>query len=627
MKRMSFCLVFLLGCVVIGRTVSVAAQDECTAANTLIAFEGKNATGDSAIYTVSPDGSNLKRLTELTGENQTPEWSPSGDEIVYSQNFRLALMDTDGKITRSLQNNPTGVTSPRWSPDGSQIIVKNVRDDTLEIFNIEDGSTTVLVTGTIENPLHEADWSLDGNHILYRISGGTDEGSGLYIIDITQPDASPQIITHPSWDAQWTPDGSQILFFGFDTAGSPVLQLINPDGTNLQNVTPLPLPSSQYRTEYSFSPDGKQVVFIVSNFVDNEIRDDLFLKNLETGEVTQLTDTPDIQEANPDWQPCPGITAANAPQIMFNMSSDEQERVAVNPLTITETQLVDVPVTSELIVTLSEEWVVWRRTDYPNASAAFQAFQESQSSVGLTPATDPKGIEGFEFMSWYKIPEGGVASMTAILLPLKPLEDELGTEITAENIRAALNFTKLFDIELNGRSISVAINPQIPTQAGAMSVFPEQEFVGIIFQSAPADFRQQNQDLLALLLTSLRPEEEPLAIDEFTEFTGREFPLEIIMPSSSGSNATEGQTETTAETAIEGQTCDITAPQTVNLRSGPGTNYGVQGSLANGTTIQATGQKTGVDGRIWYRLDNGGWVRSDIVTAADNCDALPEVEP
>lgn len=66
--------------------------------------------------------------------------------------------------------------------------------------------------------------------------------------------------------------------------------------------------------------------------------------------------------------------------------------------------------------------------------------------------------------------------------------------------------------------------------------------------------------------------------------------------------------------------CTVTGAN-VNLRTGPGTNFGVAGTLS--ATANAVGQATGADGFVWFNLDSGNWVRSDVVTAEGDCASLP----
>jgi WD40 repeat protein len=59
-----------------------------------------------------------------------------------------------------------------------------------------------------------------------------------------------------------------------------------------------------------------------------------------------------------------------------------------------------------------------------------------------------------------------------------------------------------------------------------------------------------------------------------------------------------------------------------NIRSGPGTDYGVSGKLTG--QGNAAGQQTDASGHTWYRLSDGrGWVRDDVVDEIGECNQLP----
>jgi WD40 repeat protein/uncharacterized protein YraI len=55
-----------------------------------------------------------------------------------------------------------------------------------------------------------------------------------------------------------------------------------------------------------------------------------------------------------------------------------------------------------------------------------------------------------------------------------------------------------------------------------------------------------------------------------------------------------------------------------NLRSGPGTDYPVLGTLALNQSVQADGWVTGADGFTWWRLTTGSWARGDVFVDAAN---------
>jgi hypothetical protein len=74
-----------------------------------------------------------------------------------------------------------------------------------------------------------------------------------------------------------------------------------------------------------------------------------------------------------------------------------------------------------------------------------------------------------------------------------------------------------------------------------------------------------------------------------------------------------------------GDDCGVRAAKTVNLRAGPGTEFDRAGMLEAGQTELIVGQAPGEDGFVWWKLESGNWVRSDVVTAGGNCVDVPVV--
>jgi WD40 repeat protein len=72
-------------------------------------------------------------------------------------------------------------------------------------------------------------------------------------------------------------------------------------------------------------------------------------------------------------------------------------------------------------------------------------------------------------------------------------------------------------------------------------------------------------------------------------------------------------------------TCSLSAPESANLRGGPGTDFERVGRLSTGQTVQANGQAQGADGFTWYHLTTGEWAREDVVRAKPECTELPEI--
>jgi len=72
--------------------------------------------------------------------------------------------------------------------------------------------------------------------------------------------------------------------------------------------------------------------------------------------------------------------------------------------------------------------------------------------------------------------------------------------------------------------------------------------------------------------------------------------------------------------------CTVSSSKTVNKRGGPGTNFDSAGQLESGTDAVVSGQAKGSDGLTWWQLDDGAWVREDVVTEVGDCVSVPVVQ-
>ena len=51
------------------------------------------------------------------------------------------------------------------------------------------------------------------------------------------------------------------------------------------------------------------------------------------------------------------------------------------------------------------------------------------------------------------------------------------------------------------------------------------------------------------------------------------------------------------------------------------------GKLDAGKPSDVTGQAADDTGFVWWKLADGGWVRSDVVQEAGDCESVPEATP
>lgn len=93
------------------------------------------------IYSISINGTGIKRLTYWPKHNFCPAWSSDGLYIAYAvsmENSRpeIYMMDASGKNTIRLTNNEDGDTLPNWSPDSKHILITGYRNGNYEILKI-----------------------------------------------------------------------------------------------------------------------------------------------------------------------------------------------------------------------------------------------------------------------------------------------------------------------------------------------------------------------------------------------------------------------------------------------------------------------------------------------------------
>ncbi len=237
-------------------TLSQAADRFCSAF--LEALTGKKGFFDSPlafvrqegkkkeIFTVLPQGRDLKRITQLGGFNLSPSWSMDGTRIAFThigkKRHELGIYDSKtGKITMVSRGLGQTVISPVFGPDDKIAVALN-----------RDGVTDI----------YELDGRYKPKHRLAR---------------------SQYIDVSPSFDRT----GSKMTFTS-GRAGNPHVYLMDIKSGNVRRVTM----TGKYNTHPCLSPDGRYVAYTHRTANGHRI----YLHDLETGREKQLTFGPGNDE-------------------------------------------------------------------------------------------------------------------------------------------------------------------------------------------------------------------------------------------------------------------------------------------------------------------------------------------
>lgn len=168
------------------------------------------------IFTVRPDGTGLKRLTDNVVEEWRPTWSPDASKIAFSStrdgNNEIYVMSRGGSGVTRLTVNDASDMVPAWSPDGTKIAFSSSRDDPMnldfDLFIMDaDGDNVTKVAG---GPRTEANasWSPNGRRIAFDRSDSifTIRSDGTDLKKLTN--RRRMLASNPSWSNK----GRHILF-------------------------------------------------------------------------------------------------------------------------------------------------------------------------------------------------------------------------------------------------------------------------------------------------------------------------------------------------------------------------------------------------------------------------------
>jgi|tagenome__1003787_1003787.scaffolds.fasta_scaffold20898654_2 Tol biopolymer transport system component len=237
--------------------------------NGLIAFYSDTDHG-AQIFTVRPNGRDLRQITHVNGDASNVDWSPDGRSIAFDiatpDSAQVAIMNADGSGLVTLPKAPGNALEgdPSFTPDGRRLVFRTINGDVEAQWSMKrDGTDRRLMrTEATADP----NVSPDGRRLAFLSFNGEPFGSALTTSNING--TKPFLVTPFSFNVgfrlDWAPNGRQLAFIhnvdSFIPDTSVNIATIRPDGTGLRFVT-------SYRDQQvrafvgSYSPDGRWIVF------------------------------------------------------------------------------------------------------------------------------------------------------------------------------------------------------------------------------------------------------------------------------------------------------------------------------------------------------------------------------
>ena len=239
--------------------------------NGRILFAGDLGRG-LQLYTIEPNGTDLRQITDVVGDATTADWSPDGHHIVFEHDWaaqgkdhaRIVLVNADGTnmhdVTTRGRNH-----QPSFTPDGHHIVYEcECHPDGIFIMRTDGTERRRLST----NPFHDTDTdpnvSPDGQTVTFVRHKVEDVLQALFAVDIDGTNER-QLTTYKLEVAikhDWAPDGGHILIgphVDRPRGQTPQIATIRPDGTALRFLTHVP--RALAAVAGSYSPNGRWIVF------------------------------------------------------------------------------------------------------------------------------------------------------------------------------------------------------------------------------------------------------------------------------------------------------------------------------------------------------------------------------
>ena len=271
-------------------------------------------------------------LTYNERNERFPAWSPDGKQIVYHADeqvrewvFDLFRMNADGSDQDLLEYDLSRVgeeylndAMAAFSPDGSKLAFHSGSETIgyhMYVIDLATGETLRVLSGPGDNVFPA--WSPDGTKLVFsarRDENGVPhdltivQSSPFGTVPLTIPTPGPSMIPTPNPQLSLPPSyGGSIQSGRVTQASTYTLYILDVSGdlsdqfANARKIERL-LPNDVLIEAHTpaWSPDGKKIVF-VGGYASRP--EDIFVIDLEVGEVTNLTGSVNGSNSHPEWLP------------------------------------------------------------------------------------------------------------------------------------------------------------------------------------------------------------------------------------------------------------------------------------------------------------------------------------
>lgn len=289
------------------------SPDGKTAVYTASTYSLELNKGNSDIFLINVDGTNVRSFQRTEKNESEPRFSPDGKKLAYTFEGQIWVAEINGNNAKKVTNLSTGASGAVWSPDGKYLLfVSSVYP---ECFNDECNETKdkkkeeSKVKASIFTELmyrHWNDWRGEKRSHLFLLE--LESGKAIDITLFSSSDVPP-IALGSANDYTFSPDGKEIAFVMNEdkflaTSTNNDIFIVKFDDIKEGTAAPKKKISVSMGNDNQpvYSPDGKWIAFCSMERAGFEAdKQRLMLYNRETGELKSLTDKFDRSVAEIIW--------------------------------------------------------------------------------------------------------------------------------------------------------------------------------------------------------------------------------------------------------------------------------------------------------------------------------------
>lgn len=258
---------------------------------------------NDAIWSVDSDGANLRQASRGIGLPMSPDWSPDGNRIAYTE-----LRDFTGPVVIQSLNSGSRLTvpgtsgagnaiTPVFAPNGRDMAFAVTSENGTDIYRVDIARMCCVLKLTASGKLADnlnPTYSPDGRRIAFESTrAGRNQ---IYVMDADGANQRALVPTGPgvgsSFAPDWSSDGDRIAFHRDIAGGRQVL--VYDFGTGRATA----VTGTGRNEDPSWAPDSRHLVFRSSRGGGSQ----LWVLDTETGAMRQLTNVNGPARL-PSWSP------------------------------------------------------------------------------------------------------------------------------------------------------------------------------------------------------------------------------------------------------------------------------------------------------------------------------------